>query len=278
LGVYGFADATTGNAKGVKGFAASSSGTGVYGDLVGPSSVGLSFGPAGVWGDSGVEGVAGVLATADNGHAIFAENNSGNNPDVIYPTVVIGNENAAGLVFEAFGPGFNNTCTIDAHSNLACTGTVSGAISVSPGSKVALSAIESPENWFEDFGSAQLVNGSATVPLEPIFAQTVNTGVGYHVFLTANGDCKGLYVSQKSATAFEVRELGSGTSNISFDYRIVAKRKGYEKVRLADMTKSFTPHQLTGHRGSNGSSARGEFRLEKVGQPVRPSSVTAPKK
>jgi hypothetical protein len=31
--------------------------------------------------------------------------------------------------------------------------------------------------------------------------ETVNTGLDYHVFLTPNGDCKGLYVSQKSPTS-----------------------------------------------------------------------------
>jgi hypothetical protein len=81
------------------------------------------------------------------------------------------------------------------------------------------------------------LNGSTRVDLDPTFAQTVNTGVSYHVFLTPGGDCKGLYVSQKSATSFEVRELGGGTSNVAFDYRIMAKRNGFETVRLADVTK-----------------------------------------
>jgi hypothetical protein len=67
----------------------------------------------------------------------------------------------------------------------------------------------------------------------------VNTNVSYRVFLTPGGECKGLYVSQKSATSFEVRELGFGTSNIAFDYRIMAKRNGFENVRLADVTKKY---------------------------------------
>jgi hypothetical protein len=102
--------------------------------------------------------------------------------------------------------------------------------------EVGLSAIVSPKHWFEDFGSEQLSNGIAVVHLEPEFAQTVNTELEYHVFLTPNGDCKGLYVSQKSPTSFEVHELGSGTSNARFDYRIVALRKNYENIRLADYT------------------------------------------
>ena len=39
----------------------------------------------------------------------------------------------------------------------------------------------------------------------------------YHVFLTPNGDCKGLYIAAKTPTSFEVRELGGGTSSVRFD-------------------------------------------------------------
>ena len=129
------------------------------------------------------------------------------------------------------------SCTIDIKGNLACTGSKSAVVPVDNGSrKVALYAIEGPENWFEDAGSAQLSHGEAVVNLESVFGQTVNTDLNYHVFLTPKGDCKGLYVSQETSTSFVVRELGGGTSNIAFDYRIMAKRKGYEKIRLEDKT------------------------------------------
>jgi hypothetical protein len=122
--------------------------------------------------------------------------------------------------------------------DLFCTGSKSAVVPVDGGArKVALYAVESPENWFEDFGSGQLSNGTATVSLEPTFRQTVNTDTDYHVFLTPNGDSRGLYVAQKTATSFEVREQGGGTSSIAFDYRIVARRKGYEEIRLADKTQ-----------------------------------------
>jgi hypothetical protein len=100
--------------------------------------------------------------------------------------------------------------------------------------------MEAPENWFEDAGSVRLAHGSAVVQLESVFAQTVNSGVEYHVFLTPKGDCKGLYVTNETANSFEVRELGGGKASIAFDYRIMARRKGYENVRLADKTKPFT--------------------------------------
>ena len=92
--------------------------------------------------------------------------------------------------------------------------------------------------WFEDYGSGQLVSGVATVNIDPAYAQTVNTGVEYHVFLTPDGDCQGLYVTARTATGFEVRELQQGRSNVAFDYRIIALRRGYETKRLADVTNA----------------------------------------
>ena len=45
-----------------------------------------------------------------------------------------------------------------------------------------LYAMESPQNWFEDFGSPQLVDGLAVaVAIEPVFAQTVNLDETYRV-------------------------------------------------------------------------------------------------
>ena len=83
------------------------------------------------------------------------------------------------------------------------------------------------------------MGGAATVALEPTFAETVNTAMEYHVFVTPKGDCKGLYVANETPAGFEVHELGGGQSTVAFDYRIVARRKGYESVRLADKTKEF---------------------------------------
>jgi hypothetical protein len=117
--------------------------------------------------------------------------------------------------------------------NFIATGTKSALVETASYGARQLYAVESAENWFEDFGSAELIHGRAIVKLDPIFAETVNTTDRYHVFLTPKGDCEGLYVSKQTTDGFEVRELRRGTGSISFDYRIVAKRKGYERARLA---------------------------------------------
>jgi hypothetical protein len=110
-------------------------------------------------------------------------------------------------------------------------GTKSAAVRGSSGSLVRLYCVESPESWFEDFGHGQLSNGSATVQLEPGFASVVKTD-DYHVFLTPYGDTKGLYVSSRHAGDFTVHEVQSGTGNVAFSYRIVAKRKDIPGTRL----------------------------------------------
>lgn len=90
------------------------------------------------------------------------------------------------------------------------------------GSKRMLHCMESPEQWFEDFGSARLNSGRATVKLDADFAKVIMLN-GYRVFLTPEGDCRGLYVLSKRGNSFEVRELQGCTSNVAFSYRIVVR-------------------------------------------------------
>ena len=87
---------------------------------------------------------------------------------------------------------------------------------------------EAPEPWFEDFGQGQLVQGRATVRLDPDFAPLVRND-DYAVFPVPEGDCKGLYIASKSPTSFEVRELQGGTSSLPFRYRLVAKRRDLDQ-------------------------------------------------
>jgi hypothetical protein len=143
------------------------------------------------------------------------------------------------VIVTASSPNIGGSCEIIAGGHLICSGTKSAAVPLEDGRKVALYAVEAAENWFEDAGSGKLQHGGATVTLESTFAQTVNTGTEYHVFLTPEGDCEGLYVTNKTPTGFEVRELHGGHSNIAFDYRIMARRKGYENVRLVDKTRQL---------------------------------------
>jgi len=216
---------------------------GVMGQGAGTSTTGTNAWPAGVWGDTGGASgeYFGVVATADSNISLLAAN-SDNSGD--YPAMVVENYTTAthNPVFQTSSPNtYSNTrhCTIDTSANLSCTGVVSGIAEQVGGRQTATYAMQSAENWLEDAGSGQLSNGSARIELDPAFAQTVNAAVEYHVFLTPKGDSEGLYVSNETPQGFEVREQHGGHSSIAFDYRIMAKRKGYENVRLEDVTERF---------------------------------------
>jgi hypothetical protein len=212
----------------------STAGAGVYGVEGTQSLSGSGRGSAGVWGDAGNHGLIGILATADNAAGILAINNS-----VSQPSLELVNNNTGPSAPLLYAEGTGGSCQMNGIGEFSCTGSITGNVPVDGASRnVALYAVESPENWFEDVGSGQLSNGSGVVQLEATFAQTVNAGIEYHVFLTPKGDCEGLYVSNETASGFEVHELRGGHSNIAFDYRIMAHRKGYESIRLADMTEA----------------------------------------
>jgi hypothetical protein len=110
-------------------------------------------------------------------------------------------------------------------------GAKNGVVTFKDGSHRLVCSIESPEAWFEDFGQAKLVKGTAHVSLDPDFARAVDTA-SYHVFITAYGDCGGLYVSRRTRGGFEVTEHGGGHSEVAFSWRVVATPKGAKKGRF----------------------------------------------
>jgi hypothetical protein len=250
-GVLGVATATTGGGDGVFGSTFGTSGAGVSGAASSTSgnAIGVVGNSSGADGGIGAWGV--FQATSGFGVGVRGDlqSSTANGAAGLFltfsPNSVAGqfaNFSRQGLILQGLSGPFDaaqkEVFSVDASGNLQISGnlTVSGTKSstakLQDGREVALYAVESPENWFEDFGSAELNNGVAWVALEASFAQAVNAAVNYHVFLTANGDSNGLYVARKTAAGFEIREHGGGASNVAFDYRIVARRRGYETIRM----------------------------------------------
>jgi hypothetical protein len=151
-----------------------------------------------------------------------------------------------------------------------------GVVAFPDGTQRVLHCMESPEHWFEDFGTARLVRGRAVVRLDADFAKVVTPG-GYRVFVTPEGDCAGLYVRGKSATRFEVRELQGGKSSVAFSYRIVARRKGIRRHRrFAKVdTRLPVPRAPTARRPAPTTAALRAFvaGLEKRARQRRPKGA-----
>jgi hypothetical protein len=190
-----------------------------------------------VWADATAS--AALVATADDAEAAYFINNSVDTTLSVYNSLssLSGGEKA--FLFSA-SSNVGGDCSIDVLGNLDCSGTLTAVVPAGGGTrKVETYSVQSPENWMEDFGSGALQDGVAVVKIDPAFAETVSETAEYHVFLTPKADSKGLYVINETATSFEVRESGGGTSSLAFDYRIVAKRRGYEAQRLTDVTERF---------------------------------------
>jgi hypothetical protein len=127
--------------------------------------------------------------------------------------------------------GFGAAYALYGIGNFAVTGTKAAVVELSDELRTFY-CTESPECWFEDFGSASLKSGSASVSLDALFAESVETD-DYYVFLSPEGNCNGLYVTNKTGDGFQVKELQGGSSSITFGYRIVALRADVDAPRLA---------------------------------------------
>ena len=85
---------------------------------------------------------------------------------------------------------------------------------------------EAPEVLFQDYGEGQLQNGFAHITLDPLLTRNVRVDETHHlkVFIQLNGDCRGVFVSNRTGSGFDVKELQEGASNVSFTWQIVAAR------------------------------------------------------
>ncbi|WP_396157962.1 hypothetical protein [Flavobacterium sp.] len=106
------------------------------------------------------------------------------------------------------------------------TGTVNTIVKDLKNNYVALSCPETPENLFQDFGQGQLINGKIHIDIDPILVKNIVVDAKHplRVFIQLEGDCEGVYVTNKTQNGFDVIELKGGTSNTPFSYTISANR------------------------------------------------------
>jgi hypothetical protein len=160
--------------------------------------------------------------------------------------------------------------------NVVVTGTLTAAVKNAmvpfpDGTQRLLHCMESPEHWFEDFGAAKLKRGRALVKLDADFGKVIKRG-DYRVFLTPEGDCRGLYIRRKGAAGFEVRELMGGKSSVAFCYRIVGRRKditAHRRFAKIDIKAPMLPAPRTGRRQSSVEALLAKVRKQAGARPGR---------
>jgi hypothetical protein len=243
-GGYGVeGDSSSDALGGVEGVA--TTGFGVRGNASGTNAAVLGYNSdtASNGGGPGSETEAGVYAESANGTGLYSystnffggevENDSG------VSTFEVINDTGTGNPIILYNKETNTfPFYVSATGNITSAGYVVSkgggtlAKTRNPSSDLVTYGAQQTESTVEDFGSGQLVNGSAAIALKPDFAQTINMASSYMVFITPDGDTNGLYVAQKSPTGFVVRETRSGHSTLAFDYRIVARPYGQVTARL----------------------------------------------
>jgi len=198
----------TGTGPGVQG-SNSSTGPGVLGTstanygVVGRSS-GLDAAVGGFNSDAGSD-ASGVYGQSLNGYGVYGENPNGTG----YGIVSNGNALVTGEIYT--GGACHSGCLGVRHQ--------------------ASFSARSSQPTIDDVGEGALRGGSAHVPLAPDFANVIDSSKPYVVLLTPEGDAA-LYVTNRTANGFDVRQVGGGRSTVPFAYRIVAKPYGVHDERL----------------------------------------------
>jgi hypothetical protein len=256
---YGVAGTTLGSAgAGVAGFGAGNS-PGVLGDgrSAAVGVVGQAASNYGMLGLIPASSSANTIAIYAQNYSTYAGASSGAGGFAIYglcakghglvgatatagAAAVVGATNGVAGAFAAafYGP------VIVGGALTVVGGPKSAAVPYPDGSHRRLYCLESPESWFEDFGTGLLECGRADVPIDPDFATVVNLS-DYHVFLTPYDSDSVLHVSHRTSAGFSVEadpEIAAlkgkkGTDlEGTFSWRVVAKRKDIKGERFATVT------------------------------------------
>lgn len=114
--------------------------------------------------------------------------------------------------------------------NLVVSGSKSRSASTENYSERELYAYETASPYFGDIGIGQTDdNGICYIVFDDIFIETVNTAMGYCVFLQKEGPGD-LWVDKKEDAYFVVK----GSPNLSFSWEVKVKQLGYETLRCED--------------------------------------------
>jgi len=181
------------------------------------------------------------------------DNNSQAGPgNMYYGAYLYSGGSSSNSSFAYAGARYNNT-----NFKILGNGIVSSIVRDNQGNGRIMFAAEAPEVLLEDYGTGQLVNGQAQITIDPVLANNIQVD-GAHplkVFIQLEGDCNGVYVTNKSANGFSVKELQNGTSNVSFSYHVVANRKDevvngetslYTNLRFPEAPEMIGPEALEG--------------------------------
>ncbi len=109
------------------------------------------------------------------------------------------------------------------------TNSVSEIIPTENHGRITLTCPESPEYWYQDYGTVDIINGKAHVDLDPILKDIifVNDSNPIRVFCTPVNLLyfNGVTVMNQTSTSFDLVELNGGEHSGKLYYQIIVKPK-----------------------------------------------------
>lgn len=219
-GVYGGSGAGAGVLGNYNGAGTANTRAGVYGVCSTPAA---NVGGAGVYGYNAIAsgsqrmGVLGTYNGAAFGLGVYGVGFGGG--------LITGNNDIAVVGWRANNQNYSGYFN---GNHVIANGTKTASVGTQWGNQL-LYCQESSEVWFEDIGGGQLVNGECHIELDSIFRQVtvIDEEHPMHVFIQMEGEAEDVYVI-KGPTGFTVKEKNGGHSNVSFSYRITAKRVNFQ--------------------------------------------------
>lgn len=149
---------------------------------------------------------------------------------ILYGGYFTAGTSAAGISYSYVGLKYNHnndaTATGGTNYKIVGNGVVSTLIPDENNIPRVMFCPEAPEVLFEDYGTGKLTDGQSYIELDKIVANSLKIDANHplKVFIQLEGECNGVYVSEKSKNGFLVKELNNGKSNIDFSWHIVGNR------------------------------------------------------
>lgn len=249
FGASTFYSAATGNNDAIDANA-SGSGSAIYGQNTGANG----FGVSGLSNVASGYGVVGQQLVNTGAAGLFISNNTGSYSTLAggsgvaatgattgvygYAITTAGGTNASGGYFSTayVGTGTAGLASPFAYVGARIGGTtykiygsgnVSTIVTRPDGRRATMFCPEAAEPLLQDFGTGKLVNGKAHIDLDPILSNNIVVDKDHplQAFVQLRGDCKGVYVTNTTATGFDVVELQGGNSTVEFTWTVSANRK-----------------------------------------------------
>ena len=109
------------------------------------------------------------------------------------------------------------------------SGSVSEIVPTENHGRVTLTCPESPEYWYQDYGTVELVNGTAHVDLDPILSDiiVVDANNPIRAFFTPYNmlNFNGVAIMNQTPTGFDLVELNGGDHSGTLHYQMALKPK-----------------------------------------------------